>query len=255
MKILVPTLSRAGKVRVFRDIPNATLLVDADQEAEYAAAYPDNQLHILPAGMRGIAAVREHCVRTIGGKILMLDDDLWFYTRRKDDEGKLVNASPTDIQEMLRFVEDTLDTYAHVGIAAREGFNRFKGKGDILENQRYIRAIGVNSDLIPADVDYTRVQVMEDFDVALQLLERGLPSAIITPWAQGQVQTQMAGGCSEYRTHENHERAAHKLHELHPGFVKLRQKENKSGGEFGHRTEVTIYWKKAFASSQAPTKS
>jgi hypothetical protein len=250
MKILVPTLSRAGKVRVFRDIPFATLLVDADQEADYRAAYPDKDIHVLPAGMRGIAAVREYCVRTIGGKILMLDDDLWFYTRRKDDEGKLLNATQNEIAEMLSFINTTLDDYAHLGIAAREGFNRLKGRGDIIENQRYIRAIGVNSDLIPADVDYTRVQVMEDFDVSLQLLERGLACAIITPWAQGQVQTQMAGGCSEYRTHENHERAAHKLAELHPGFVALRQKQNKSGGEFGTRTEVTVYWKKAFASSQ-----
>lgn len=250
MKILVPTLSRAGKVRVFRDIPNATLVVGPDQEDDYARAYPDNQLLILPADCKGIAKVREYLVREVGGKILMLDDDLWFYTRRTDDEGKLLNAKPNEIQEMMGAVEQALDTYAHVGIAAREGFNRFKGKGDILENQRYIRAIGVNADMIPADVDYTRVQVMEDFDVALQLLERGLPSGILTRWAQGQVQTQMAGGCSEYRTHENHERAAHKLAELHPGFVRLRQKENKSGGEFGTRTEVTIYWKKAFASSQ-----
>lgn len=250
MKILVPTLSRAGKVRVFRDIPNATLMVNPDQFCEYRAAYPDTNIIILPRDCNGIAKVREYVVRKIGGKVLMLDDDLWFYTRRTDDEGKLLNAKPVEIQEMLGFIEQTLDTYAHVGIAAREGFNRFQGKGDIIENQRYIRAIGVNCDMIPADVDYTRVQVMEDFDVALQLLERGLPSAIITPWAQGQVQTQMAGGCSEYRTHENHERAAHKLAELHPGFVRLRQKVNKSGGEFGTRTEVTIYWKKAFASSQ-----
>lgn len=250
MKILVPTLSRAGKVRVFRDIPQATLLVNPDQADEYGAAYPDKHILVLPEDCKGIAKVREWCVRTLSGKILMLDDDLWFYTRRTDDEGKLLNAKPVEIQEMLAFVEQTLDTYAHVGIAAREGFNRFKGKGDILENQRYIRAIGVNCDMIPAQVNYTRVQVMEDFDVALQLLELGLPSAIITPWAQGQVQTQMAGGCSEYRTHENHERAAHKLAELHPGFVRLRQKVNKSGGEFGTRTEVTIYWKKAFASSQ-----
>ncbi len=250
MKILVPTLSRAGKVRIFRDIPNATLLVNPDQVDEYEAAYPDKHIIALPEDCKGIAKVREWCVRTLGGKILMLDDDLWFYTRRKDDEGKLLNARPNEIYDMLTTIEYTLDQYAHVGIAAREGFNRFKGKGDILENQRYIRAIGVNADMIPADIDYTRVQVMEDFDVALQLLERGLPSAILTPWAQGQVQTQMAGGCSEYRTHENHERAAHLLAELHPGFVRLRQKENKSGGEFGTRTEVTIYWKKAFASSQ-----
>jgi hypothetical protein len=250
MKILVPTLSRAGKVRVFRDIPWATLLVDSTQEAEYREAYPDADLHILPEGMKGIAAVREYCVRTIGGKILMLDDDLWFYTRRADDEGKLLNIKPDEVQEMLGAIEQALDTYAHIGIAAREGFNRFKGLGDILENQRYIRAIGVNSDMIPANIDYTRVQVMEDFDVALQLLEQGLPCGILTRWAQGQVQTQMPGGCSEYRTHENHERAAHKLAELHPGFVRLRQKENKSGGEFGTRTEVTVYWKKAYASSQ-----
>jgi len=250
MKILVPTLSRAGKVRIFRDLPNATLLVDYSQAADYRAAYPDADLHVLPEGVCGIAGVREYCVRDVGGKILMLDDDLWFYTRREDDEGKLVNASERDMVNLLEAVEDALDDYAHVGIAAREGFNRFKGLGDILENQRYIRALGINADMVPADVDFTRVQVMEDFDVALQLLERGLPSGILTRWAQGQVQTQMAGGCSDYRTHENHERAAKKLHELHPEFVRLRQKENKAGGEFGTRTEVTVYWKKAFASSQ-----
>jgi len=250
MKILIPTLSRAGNLRITRHIPFGTLLVNPDQEADYRAAHPDMEVLALPPDCKGIAAVREYAARTIGGKVLMLDDDIWFYRRREDEPDKLVYATPEDIQEMLAAVEEALDSYAHVAVAAREGFNRLAGEGDIIENMRYIRAIGLNGDLIPDHVDFTRVPVMEDFDVALQLLRAGLPSATLTRWAQGQQQTQMTGGCSEYRNHENHSAAAHKLAELHPGFVRTRLKENKSGGEFGHRTEVTVYWKKAFQSSQ-----
>ncbi len=87
---------------------------------------------------------------------------------------------------------------------------------------------------------------MEDFDVQLQLLKRGLGNACLYYWAQGQSKTNAPGGCSLWRTHEVHEAAARRLAELHPGLVRLRQKANKTdAGGFGTRMEVTIAWKKA----------
>ena len=94
--------------------------------------------------------------------------------------------------------------------------------------------------------NHLRVSVMEDFDIALQLLEKGGSIAVSYWWAQGQRMTNESGGCSVYRSHEVHEDSARSLATLHPGLVSLRQKSNKTDRDgFGTRTEVTIQWKLA----------
>jgi hypothetical protein len=159
---------------------------------------------------------------------------------------------------MLDCVEAALEQYAHVGISAREGNNR-------LDRQvRVGEYAGLDTDIVTAQectrtlralayqtaeflkCEHGRVDVMEDFDVNLQLLERGLPNLNLAHWAQGQRQTNAPGGCSTYRSQDVQTASAVRLAELHPGFVTLREKKNKSGGAFGNRTEVTIQWAKAY---------
>jgi hypothetical protein len=145
---------------------------------------------------------------------------------------------------MMIWVENLLRDYAHVGIGVRGGNNNV-GTGDaplLTENTRTMRALAYRTDDF-LSVEHGRVQVMEDFDVNLQLLRRGLKNCCINYWCQDQKMTNAAGGCSGLRTHALHEAAAVRLAELHPGLVALRQKKNKTGGEFG---EVTIQWKRAF---------
>lgn len=179
----------------------------------------------------------------------MMDDDTWFYTRISPDDWKLRYSEHDDVDAMLAEMQRLLEggEYAHVGVSSREGNNRFGvGGPDFgVDNTRTTRVLGYRTDEFLAMV-HCRVRVMEDFDVNLQLLERGLKNRNLIYWAQGQRQTNAPGGCSVWRTHEVHDAAARRLAELHPHVVTLRQKENKSGGAFGKRTEVTVQWKQAY---------
>lgn len=202
---------------------------------------------------KGIAATRrwigEHANSVDQEKFLMLDDDVWFFKRAAPDATNLVKCEGDDTDVMIQDVQTMLNTYAHVGISAREGNNRLPLAGDqtmaCVENTRTLRCLAYQTALFRA-CEHGRVEVMEDFDVNLQLLEQGYKNANLCYWSQDQRQTNAPGGCSTYRSQEVQRVSAERLAELHPGIVALRQKENKSGGEFGKRTEVTIYWKKAF---------
>lgn len=256
MKIFVPSRGRATEVQTLRYVPQAVLLVHEDEVEVYRANNPDATILVLPDDLKGIAKIREYIVRTLSGgeKVLTLDDDLSFYRRKEPTSHHLVDAEPLDVAAMLAEIENTLDTYAHVSIAPREGYPHYAMHGGvpikmINENVRYVRVIGMNPAKIPASLEFTRCPVMEDFDVALQLLRAGLPSATLVAWAQGQPQTQADGGCSLYRTQEMQSEAAYRLQDLHPEFVRVKLKQNASGGDFGSRTDVQIYWKKAFESS------
>jgi hypothetical protein len=111
-----------------------------------------------------------------------------------------------------------------------------------------MRMLGYRTDG-PADVVHGRVDGMSDFDVNLQLLRRGCASYVFYRYAQGQKGTQAPGGCSLDRTLEKHEAEVDFMVREHAPFVTKRLKKNKTGGEFGTRPEVTIYWKKAFESA------
>ena len=156
------------------------------------------------------------------------------------------------MKQLMQHISDHLDTYDHVGVSAREGNNRIGVGGLDLrnDNTRTLRALAYRTDSF-LGVVHGRVDVMEDFDVNLQILRGGGSNTSLHYWAQGQSMTNAPGGCSTYRTHEVHERSAEKLAELHPGLVRLRLKENKTdAGGFGTRKEVTIQWKKAYQEGQ-----
>lgn len=209
--------------------------------------------NIVACGADGIAKTRkfigEFAKSYNYDKFIMLDDDIRFYVRADTDRPNLVNAHNDDVDNCMNAVELALDTYAHVSVSAREGNNR-AGAGRpnelYVENTRTLRALAYRTEDF-LGVEHGRVRVMEDFDVNLQLLGQGKKNCCLYWWAQGQRQTGSPGGCSAYRSHEVQEESARRLAELHPGAVTLRQKENKTGGEFGRRTEVTIQWKRKFA--------
>lgn len=241
-------------------------VVPEGQEAEYGAAlaradrdYPGTRLaNVVGCPEKGIARTRlwigRHAQQRGEDRFLMLDDDVWFYTRTTHDpkDAHLEYSKPEQVNAMILGVSQALEHYAHVGISAREGNNRLDQQVKVSdwtvtakECTRTLRALAYQTSEFLA-CEHGRVEVMEDFDVNLQLLERGLPNLNIAHWAQGQRQTNAPGGCSGYRSHEVQDQSARRLAELHPGLVALRQKNNKSGGEFGQRTEVTIYWQKAY---------
>lgn len=208
----------------------------------------------VPDNIRGIAATRHWIGRNAEAsghdKFLMLDDDIRFLVRKGPEVWNLRGTTPDEVLELFLTIENWLDDYGHVGVSAREGNNTI-GVGEknqvVSVNTRTLRALAYRT----ADflrMEHGRVDVMEDFDVNLQLLEAGIPNVNIGYWAQGQKMTNAPGGCSLYRSHEVQESSAKRLQELHGDHVvKLRQKKNKTDADgFGSRTEVTIQWKKAY---------
>lgn len=268
LAIYIPSMTRHSLVEL-RSGPLADLPVSA--EVRYVVPLSECQLYLdaleqmlrpghavsvlgVPDGISGIAKTRlwigRHAEAAGFSKFLMLDDDIRFLVRRSEDTWQLRGTEPHEVQELLDLVDFRLDFYGHVGISAREGNNRF-GEGSkqsvFMENTRTLRALAYRTtDFLR--MEHGRVEVMEDFDVNLQLLEAGIPNCNIGYWAQGQKMTNAPGGCSTYRSHEVQEASARKLQELHGAdVVRLREKTNKTDADgFGTRTEVTIQWKRAF---------
>lgn len=265
MKIYIPSSGRSGAENILAgpvadfsgDVrARTTYVVPPAQLADYHSTLENTGLiadgvSVIPSPALGIAATRhwigQTCQENGEGKFAMVDDDVRFVRRASKDATGLIKCTPSDVDDMWLMVEHMLEDYAHVGVSARQGNNNMGVGGyELMEkNTRTLRVLCYRTrDFLKAQ--HGRVPVMEDFDVNLQLLRMGRPNLNIGWWSQDQKMTNAPGGCSTYRTHQLHEQAAHKLAELHAPYVKLRQKVNKTGGEFGTRTEVTIFWKKAF---------
>lgn len=220
-----------------------------------AAAYRGLGLPVIarPPEVQGVAAARHYIgwyAQQFGiEKFIMIDDDLKLFTRISEDDWKLRRSTPDDVADMLDHVERYLDQYGQIGISARTGANRVGvGNKPLLKESTRTNGITAYRTADFMSVEHGRIPFMEDFDVTLQLLRRGVPNCCFYHWSYDQSMTNAPGGCSLYRNHANHEFSANRLAELHPGFVGLRQKANKTGGEFGTRTEVTVQWKKAYES-------
>lgn len=249
MEVFVPSRSRFERsltLEVLKDKwPRVALVVPTKQMQQYIPLARRMEVTLMGCPLNGIAGTRYWIGQKAEHKFLMLDDDLRFYRRASFEDVQLHMPNKHDIPNMLTLVSRLLDDFAHVAISARGGNNQLKGF-PFVTNKRPLRALAYRKhEFLKAK--HGRVQIMEDFDVTLQLIAMGYQNAVIVQYAQDQPVTQAPGGCSDYRTHELHEKYVRLMARLHPGIVKLRQKENKTGGEFGSRLEATIYWEKAHA--------
>jgi hypothetical protein len=235
------------------------LVVPPDQHDRYQAALTNHgriDVNVLSCTEKGIAKTRhwigKFCDDNKYPRFAMFDDDLNFAVRRSTENNQLRPQTVEDTQEMLDWVESALSTYAHVGISPRDAAKtesvQTGGKPLTLLNKRTLRTLCYRTkDFL--SVKHGRVQVMEDFDVNLQLIEKGLWNCQTYWWTNDQRQTGSPGGCASYRSHQVQEESAHKLAEMHKPFVVIREKQNKAqvvkeAKAFQTRTEVTIYWEK-----------
>lgn len=248
VEIFVPSRSRSARSLTLEALTygglaqRTTLVVPYSQGQAYLPLARKHKVkQLLRCKEDGIAATRKLCGERAANKFIMIDDDLRFY-RRKPNDVILYKFDKNDMAGMLILVSRMLDLYAHVAISAREGNNRLDFP--YVTCSRPLRALAYRKKEFDACV-HGRVAIMEDFDVTLQLIKRGYENAVITEYSQVQPVTQAYGGCSDYRTKELHEKNVKLMAKLHPGIIKLRQKENKTGGDFGSRLEATIYWQKA----------
>lgn len=205
---------------------------------------------VLPPHIQTVGPTRQWIIENFSGKVLIMDDDLVFATRRPEEPTKFLPSTGIDINAMLREIEVHLDLYPVVGLCPREGGNR--KLDSISENTRIIRVTGLDTDVLNHyNVRYDRTPVMEDFDMTLQMLKLGLPNICLNMWVHNQYASNSKGGCSTYRTPALQTEAANKLHELHKPFVKVVKKTTKTAWGGGERTDVVIQWKKAYKFGQA----
>lgn len=254
MKIFIPSSNRWDKSTTYDNLPRGL-------QREVSLVVPENQWRIYtesglpavatPRNVVGIGPTRQWICDAYGGKLLMLDDDLVFATRRSDDPTKFRDSTEEEVMDLLGEIEDTLNNgIVHGAVAPREGGNRVTD--DVLYNVRCLRALFYNADILKQhDIKFTDMEVMEDFHVALSLLRLGYPSLTINRMVQNQNGSNLPGGCSDYRTMEMQERSAYALKERHPDFVTVVQKTTKTAWGGTTRTDVRIAWKKAYASAGA----
>lgn len=245
MEVFIPTLARPNRQETWKNLPDVvrertTLLVNYEDSNNYTR-YP----HILlPPEVKGIGKVRQWVIENAGPKVVMLDDDLRFAVRRTDDPTKFQDATQDEITKMFEGISAALNVYAHVSVSTREGGNR--NTADFVWDTRLLRVLAYRTDILQRKgISFDRLPVMEDFDVTLQLLREGYSNVALNWIVQDQLGSNLAGGCSTYRTLAVQRKAALELQALHPDFVTVVTKQTKTAWQGQERTDVRIQWKKA----------
>lgn len=259
LQIFIPSRSRFDESRTLDRLKfggfseRAVLVVPRAQERQYLRGVAKQyRCEVIGIKEEGIAATRRRIGEIAENKFIMLDDDLRFFVRDRNGTG-LLQMPADEYPVMFKRIERLLDKYAHVAIGARQGNNTLEPDidldGFLLRGcSRPLRALAYRKKEFMA-CKHERVHIMEDFDVTLQLLRNGYKNAVTVTYAQDHIATQLPGGCSDYRTLKVHNKNVRLMKELHPDYIKVRIKENKSIGGLLTRLEATIFWRKAWESS------
>ena len=243
MRIVIPTLGRMDNQVTYNNIPDhwkkhVSFVVQDHEYAEMNKRFP-GKVYGLPADIKRIAPTRNWIYNKFAAdRYFVMDDDLSFIVKRPNDDS-------------MKQVKDWMDEGIVYGcfnptwvMPSLSGYP-FSSNGKIMTNCFF------NGPALPQGIQWERVDAAEDFDVNLQLLTQGFENRISGRYMVSPSETNAEGGCSIWRTLELHNDSQRKLHALWPNFVKLREKEVKSGVWKGQKKlATTIYHKKAFASSQ-----
>lgn len=260
--IVIPTYRRMTRIATLRNLPDElrqkTFLVvdqaDADLKRPHTQGLRGIKLLVHPPDITSIAKKRSWIIRALPmKKIVMLDDDLRFAVRSSPDSTALRQATGEDLLVHFRDLFRKLDEYAHVGWSARQGNNNQREAG-FHENCRMCYVLGYDASLLRVEdglgrIRLGQIETREDMDLTLQLMKEGWPNTVSFSICADQVSGYAAdGGCSEQRTLESSNADAMQLAELHPGLVKVVEKQYSGSLP---RQEVVVQWKKAWEIGKA----
>lgn len=254
MKIYIPTRGRVYQ-ETFTSLPQELrdrIIFVVPHGALDIAGGPPRTLN-TPPEINGIGPTRQWIIdNATDKKIAMLDDDLVFAARREDEPTKFREALPAELLILINSIDALLDDYAHVGVSTREGGNR--DTNNYAFNTRLLRVLAYRTDVLRNEgIRFDRLELMEDFDITLQLLRRGYTNCKINWIVHNQRSSNAPGGCSTYRTLEKQSQAARGLRELHPEFVSVVTKKTKTAWNGQERQDVIVQWKRAFCADTAGT--
>lgn len=248
MKIYIPTRGRVGRQVTLMALPphlrpHAWLVCPRDEVKLHKEQTPN--VIAQPSSITTIAEKRAWIIKQAHKngeeKLVMLDDDMGFYAR--GPKGLLKEYATEDVlEELFLWIDCMLEDYAHVGISSRMGNNHVD---EICKTTtRMMHALAYAVPIAVREIKFNRVAFREDFDYTLQLLRKGYDNIVrydvcVAPGTYG-----AKGGCFDERTVEKSNAEAEKLAALHPGLVKVVDKDYKGTP----RKEVMVQWKKAFGS-------
>lgn len=252
VQIVIPSSGRPTRQITLTSFPwgiNVYVAMPVDEVDNYVAA--NNVIRELPVPNRikGISKTRQWLMENCKHRyLLMLDDDMVFFHRPNMKSPKLLKLKHIDV--LLAAWHSYMNEFAHVGLSARQGNNN--EVKEIATCRRMFNAYMYDMKVInKVNPVLGRLPVMEDFDLTLQLLRAGYPNGMIYKWCWNQSGSNAEGGCSQYRTNKMQAAAARKLAELHPGFVKVVEKQSKNWQGMETRLDVRVQWAKAYKNSQS----
>lgn len=258
MKIVIPTYRRDKQLTwsfLSKKVREETVFVCDARDARRLSFLGTINTMIVPESVRTIADKMAWIFQNIGEeKILLLDDDLRFSMHRDwDGTGKITVASETEIDHFFGQIDEMLSLYPAVGISCRQanyGGRDYDGKtktwrhvekDKVEKNGKLMYAIGYHVPTVLRECELNRIEYRADYDYILQLLRKGYENRCLLEFCVDQTYNN-PGGCSEQRTVERNNEDADKLVALHPGLVRVVEKEYKGSL---HRKECVVSWKKA----------
>lgn len=240
MKVIIPTYKRLHTQVTYdnlHDKSNVWLAV-REEEAEEASKISPN-IFVLDSHVSNFPETVENiCKRHKGERIVISDDDLKFgkiFKKEGSEWAKWTSglANAEEEHAMWARINKYIDDgYAHggfwiAGLAPKYYDDMINEHTNV--NARYNNMKWYDlSAFDPDDIDWTTCVATEDYYVALQLIQKGFPSAVDRYYALSPKASHSAGGCSTYRTVEVHNESQRKLAEIYPEFVSL-NKPNKNG--------------------------
>lgn len=260
MRIIIPTRGRVGKQTTFSNLPKTlrdktTIVCPAREAKQFRSLRSDWDILEQENPDFTIAQKRKWIVewaRKQGhDRVIMLDDDMYFFVKRTDDVGLLRKAESDDVQNWFGELFGVLGPdIPHVGAHSRMGSQSWTPGWRV---GRCMYLLGYYLPVVLENAEFGRIETREDMDVTLQLLRAGYPCAVTTTfvteqlggWGSGRKTD--VGGCHGQRTVESSNADADRLAELHPGLVRVVEKKYKDSVP---RREVVCSWEKALQEGQ-----
>jgi uncharacterized ubiquitin-like protein YukD len=262
IKLAIPSYKRSKNVITLESIPvsykkNTFLFVRPEEFNCYK--HYDDRCNIIKLSdtCLDIGSTRQFIINFFENeKIWMLDDDIsihksnlsyekyqryntYWYVIRSNKE----NITENEFYSCLSLINNYMKTFYH-GHLRLPLFPKGKSFWPARFNTYGFTNTFYDLSKIPKSlINYEKMDLCEDMYVFLNLIDNGFDRIAISEYQVKSSKPNAPGGCSEYRTIENHNRALEKIHQLFPKFTKWSDREynlNLSGKEAKKALKVVI---------------
>lgn len=166
------------------------------------------------------------------GKIVMFDDDLRIYRRKRDGNFRLATSS--DLRALIDWLDTTLEDHAHAGLVDKF-MSQSRPRGTA-EYGRYNQVLAYNLSRFPTPKPAFRFFVNSDHDMHLQLAAAGCPPSITYEFSKDAAY--YAKGGFDYRTAELERKAKLAFQREWKDYVKLAPTEHSLS-----KLAIRVKWK------------